>query len=62
MAKKKYEVDVDITMSCRIEVEAENEAEAKNIVSNWMADDAWFYAKEGHYVGHEFETVNEQKD
>lgn len=56
---KQYEVDVDITMSCRIEVDAESEEEAKTIVANWIGDDPWFYVKDGHYMSHEFEAVNE---
>lgn len=56
---KQYEVDVDITMSCRIEVDAESEEEAKTIVANWIGDDPWFYVKDGRYMSHEFEAVNE---
>lgn len=46
-------------MSCRIEVEAESEEQAKAIVGNWIDDDAWHYVKDGHYINHEFEAVNE---
>jgi hypothetical protein len=56
---KRFEVDVDITMSCRIEVDAESEEQAKNIVANWIGDDPWHYVKDGHYMSHEFEAVNE---
>lgn len=56
---KKYIVDVDITMSCRICVNAESEEQAKNIVANWIGDDPWHYVKDGHYMSHEFEAVNE---
>ena len=56
---KRFEVDVDITMSCRIEVDAESEEQAKTIVANWIGDDPWNYVKDGHYMSHEFEAVNE---
>ena len=56
---KAFNVDVNITMSCCIEVAAENEEEAKNIVANWIGDDAWNYVRNGDYVGHEFVGVNE---
>jgi hypothetical protein len=56
---KRFEVDVDITMSCRIEVDAESEEQAKTIVANWIGDDPWHYVKDGHYMSHEFEAVNE---
>lgn len=56
---KRFEVDVDITMSCRIEVDAENEEQAKTKVGNWIGDDPWYYVKDGHYMSHEFEAVNE---
>lgn len=56
---KHFEVDVDITMSCRIEVDAESEQDAKNIVANRIGDDPLHYVRDGHYVGHEFEAVNE---
>ena len=56
---KHFEVDVDITMSCRIEVDAESEDQAKTIVANWIGDDPWHYVKDGHYMSHEFEAVNE---
>ena len=56
---KRFEVDVDITMSCRIEVGAESEEQAKTIVGNWIGDDPWHYVKDGHYMSHEFEAVNE---
>lgn len=56
---KHYGVDVDITMSCRIEVDAESEDHAKTIVANWIGDDSWRYVKDGHYMSHEFEAVNE---
>ena len=59
---KKFEVDVDVTMSCRIEVDAENEEQAKNIVSNWICDDSWYYVRDGHYMSHEFEAVNVASD
>lgn len=52
-------MDVDITMSCRIEVDAESEEQAKTIVGNWIGDDPWYYVKDGHYMSHEFEAVNE---
>ena len=56
---KKYNVDVDIAMSCRIEVDAESEEQAKTIVNNWIGDDPWYYVRDGHYMSHEFEAVNE---
>ena len=56
---KRFEVDVDITMSCRIEVGCESEEQAKTIVGNWIGDDPWHYVKDGHYMSHEFEAVNE---
>lgn len=56
---KHFEVDVDITMSCRIEVDAESEEQAKTIVANWIGDDPWCYVRDGHYISHEFEAVNE---
>jgi len=59
---KRFEVDVDITMSCRIEVDAESEEQAKTIVGNWIGDDPWNYVKDGHYMSHEFEAVNECED
>lgn len=59
---KKYQVDVDITMSCRIEVDAESEEQAKTIVGNWIGDDPWQYVRDGHYVSHEFEAVNESDE
>jgi len=59
---KHFEVDVDITMSCRIEVNAESEEQAKTIVANWIGDDPWYYVRNGHYISHEFEAVNEAED
>ena len=56
---KRFEVDVDIIMSCRIEVDAESEEQAKTIVANWIGDDPWHYVKDGHYMFHKFEAVNE---
>lgn len=56
---KKYIVDVDITMSCRIELEAESKEQAKTIVGNWIGDNPWQYVRDGHYISHEFEDVNE---
>ena len=56
---KYFNVDVDITMSCRIEVEAESEEQAKTIVGNWIGDDPMYYLRDGHYISHEFEAVNE---
>lgn len=59
---KQFRVDVDITMSCRIEVDAESEEQAKAIVGNWIGDNPWNYVKDGHYMFHEFEAVNECED
>lgn len=59
---KKFELDVDITMSCRIEVDAESEEQARTIVGNWIGDDPWHYVRDGHYMSHEFEAVNECDD
>lgn len=59
---KQFKVDVDITMSCRIEVDAESEEQAKTIVGNWIGDSPWQYVREGHYISHEFEAVNESED
>lgn len=59
---KRFNVDVDITMSCRIEVDAESEEQAKTIVGNWIGDDPWYYVRDGHYIGHEFEAVGECSD
>ena len=59
---KRFEVDVDITMSCRIEVDAESEEQAKTIVGNWIKDNPWNYVKDGHWICHEFEDVNESED
>jgi len=56
---KHFVVDVDITMSCRIEVDAESEEQAKTIVGNWIGDNPWQYVRDGHYISHEFEDVNE---
>lgn len=56
---KHFEVDVDITMSCRIEVDADSEEQAKAIVDNWIGDAPWHYVKDGSYMSHEFEAVNE---
>ncbi len=56
---KYFNVDVDITMSCRIEVEAESEEQAKAIVGNWIGDAPMHYVRDGHYISHEFEAVNE---
>ena len=58
---KRFEVDVDITMSCRIEVDAESEEQAKTIVGNWIGDNPWQYVRDGHYMSHEFEAVNESE-
>ena len=59
---KRFEVDVDITMSCRIEVDAESDEQAKTIVANWIGDDPWLYVKDGHYMSHDFEAVNESEE
>ena len=59
---KRFEVDMDITMSCRIEVDAESDEQAKTIVGNWIGDDPWQYVRDGHYMSHEFEAVNESEE
>ena len=59
---KHYVVDVDITMSCRIEMDAESEEQAKVIAANLINNDPLHYARDGHYVSHEFEAVNETED
>jgi len=58
---RRFNVDVDITMSCRIEVDAESEEQAKTIVGNWIGDDPWQYVRDGHYIFHKFEAVNESE-
>ncbi|MBQ9646086.1 MAG: hypothetical protein IJV24_07000 [Prevotella sp.] len=59
---KRFNVDVDVTMSCRIEVDAESEEQAKTIVANRIGDDPWQYVRDGHYMSHEFEAVNESEE
>lgn len=59
---KHFAVDIDITMSCRIELSAETEEEAKKKAEKKVTEDAYYYARNGHYVKHDVEAVNETED